>query len=228
LDGVFWTGGILLAGQGIKISPRLYDSLWLYRNLMSHFLSVGNMDEDQTQLTGTTVVVRQNHMTMNHVLITGMSGVGKTTVVEELRHRGFICIDMDEPGWSFMDPDGHQHWDVERLERVMNEAGNKRFFVSGCAEEQAALYHRFRAIILLSAPRQVMVERICSRSSNSYGQNPEEMARILADLDEIEPHLRERCTYEIETTAPVNDVVDRILALTCPTRRCRGCAEVGH
>jgi dephospho-CoA kinase len=159
-------------------------------------------------------------MTANHVLITGMSGVGKTAVVEELRHRGFTCIDMDEPGWSFMDADGHQHWNVERLERAMAEPGSNRLFVSGCAEEQADLYHRFGAIVLLSAPRQVMAERISSRLGNSYGQNPGEMRRILADLEEIEPLLRESCTYEIETTVPVNDV-DRLLVLTRP--RCRRC-----
>lgn len=160
-------------------------------------------------------------MNIHHVLITGMSGVGKTTVVAELRHRGFRCIDMDEPGWSYLDADGHQHWHVGRLERAMTEAGNNLLFVSGCAEEQADLYHRFDAIVLLSAPRQVMVERIRSRSGNSYGRVPEEMTLILADLEEIEPRLRESCTLEIKTISPVNGVVDQILSQTTALSSCQ-------
>lgn len=119
---------------------------------------------------------------------------------------------MDEPGWSFAGTDGHQHWNVNRLEEVL--ASGKPLFVVGCAEEQATLHHRFGAIILLSAPRDVMLTRIQSRTGNTFGRDPAEMERILADLDEIEPLLRKGCTHEIETTFPVEDVVDRILALT--------------
>lgn len=164
----------------------------------------------------------------DHVLITGMSGVGKTAVIEELRRRGYTCIDMDEAGWSFMDCDGHQHWNVPRLEEVLSEASNGRIFVSGCAEEQAALYDSFSAIILLSAPRDVMVSRLQSRPGNSHGQYPTEMALIMADLEAIEPLLRARCTHELQTTIPVAEVADRILDITCPTRRSSGCADAPH
>lgn len=154
---------------------------------------------------------------MNRVLVTGMSGVGKTTVIRELHRRGVECIDMDEPGWSFMDSDGHQHWNVARLEAAMAEAGKESLFVSGCAEEQADLQHRFGAVVLLSAPREVMIDRIRSRHGNSFGRAPKEMAQILMDLETIEPLLRKGCTHEIRTTVPVNEVVDRILQLTRPT-----------
>ncbi|MDZ4198408.1 MAG: AAA family ATPase [Kiritimatiellia bacterium] len=150
-------------------------------------------------------------MTANHILITGLSGVGKTSVVHELRRRGIRCVDMDEPGWSSMDSMGHQHWNVERLGCALAEAAHDTLVVSGCAEEQASFYPDFRLIILLSAPRQVMMERIRSRSNNRYGQNPEEMAHILPDLDRIEPLLRQKCTHELKTTVPVRIVADRIL-----------------
>jgi broad-specificity NMP kinase len=163
-----------------------------------------------------------------HILITGMSGVGKTAVINELRRRGHTCIDMDESGWSYMDCDGHQHWNVQRLEKALSEAANARIFVSGCAEEQAALYDSFSAIILLSAPSDVMVSRLQSRPGKSHGQNPTEMTLIMADLEAIEPLLRARCTHEIQTTIPVAEVADRILEFTCPTRRCSRCADARH
>lgn len=37
---------------------------------------------------------------MKRVLLTGMSGVGKSTVVGELEARGYKAIDTDNGGWS--------------------------------------------------------------------------------------------------------------------------------
>lgn len=149
--------------------------------------------------------------TARHTLITGMSGVGKTSVIDELRRRGLRCIDMDEPGWSCMDSRGHQHWNAERLAEALRDAGDQPLVVSGCAEEQARFYPAFRHIILLSAPRHVMIERIRGRDAHAFGHDAGEMERILDDLDQVEPLLRKRCTHEIRTTVPVSAVVDEVL-----------------
>jgi shikimate kinase len=154
---------------------------------------------------------------MNHVLITGMSGVGKSTVLEALRARGHACIDMDDPSLSFHDDAGHQHWRTDLLVQLLEAHPERTTFVVGCAEEQAGLRHRFRAIILLSAPVDVMLDRIRSRSSHAFGQDPGEMARILDDLRSVEPLLRRSCTHEIVTTVPVAQVVERILEIAEPT-----------
>jgi dephospho-CoA kinase len=150
---------------------------------------------------------------MPHVLITGMSGVGKSTVLEALRVRGFDCIDMDDPHLSFLDDAGHQHWRTDLLIRLLDAQPERTTFVVGCAEEQAALYDRFRAVILLSAPVEVMVERIRARASHGFGHDAAEMARILDDQRFVEPLLRRSCTDEIVTTLPVAQVVERILAI---------------
>jgi dephospho-CoA kinase len=44
---------------------------------------------------------------MSRVLLTGMSGTGKSSVIAELRSRGFTAIDMDEPGWSVRTAEGN-------------------------------------------------------------------------------------------------------------------------
>lgn len=155
----------------------------------------------------------QTNTTSPHALITGMSGVGKSAVVDQLRCRGYTCIDMDEPGWSYMDSRGHQHWNTEKLAKAIEDAGDQMLVVSGCAEEQARFYPSFRRVILLSAPREVMIERIVSRAGNAFGKEDAEMARILADLDQVEPLLRKSCTDEIQTTAPVESVVNRVIEL---------------
>ncbi len=150
---------------------------------------------------------------MHHILITGMSGVGKTTVLEALRARGHACIDMDDASLSFHDDDGHQHWRTDALIQLLEAHPERTTFVVGCAEEQAGLTDRFRAIVLLSAPIEVMVDRIRSRSSHAFGQDPAAMARILDDLRSVEPLLRRSCTHEIVTTLPVAQVVERVLEI---------------
>ncbi len=37
---------------------------------------------------------------MKCVLLTGMSGTGKSTVIEELAARGYKAVDADADGWS--------------------------------------------------------------------------------------------------------------------------------
>ena len=49
---------------------------------------------------------------MVRVLLMGMSGVGKTTVLVELRRRGHMTVDTDYDGWE--SPNGT--WDEQRMD----------------------------------------------------------------------------------------------------------------
>ena len=53
---------------------------------------------------------------MKRVLLTGMSGTGKSTVIGELRARGYSAVDMDEPGWSEDGPDGDWVWREDHIQ----------------------------------------------------------------------------------------------------------------
>jgi broad-specificity NMP kinase len=156
---------------------------------------------------------------MMRVLITGMSGVGKTAVVRVLRNLGFRAIDMDEPGWATFDELGHQRWDAARLQEMIEDSLCDPLFVSGCSEDQVPFYSQFSKIILLSAPKSVIAQRLASRTENSYGKHPAELEEVMKNLDEIEPLLRERATYEIVTTQPIDVVVKEILDISCSTKR---------
>ena len=83
-------------------------------------------------------------------------------------------------------------------------------FVAGCASNQGSFYDRFDAVVLLSAPRELMLQRIARRSTNSFGKSAHERLRILADLEAVEPLLRASSTAEIVTTIPVVKVVDAL------------------
>ncbi|MFF0249037.1 hypothetical protein ACWDR9_06200 [Streptosporangium sandarakinum] len=73
-------------------------------------------------------------------------------------------------------------------------------------------------IVLLSAPAEVMLARIVTRTNNPFGKRPEEREAILRDLAEVEPLLRATCTAEIDASAPIDRVVRQLeeLAQTTP------------
>ena len=141
-----------------------------------------------------------------------MSGTGKSTVLAELAVRGFRVVDTDDPGWK--EPrDGDEVWRAERMDALLAEDDGRTLFVSGCVPNQSAFYDRFDAVVLLSAPAEVILDRIATRRTNGFGKSPEERARVLADLAEVEPLLRATCTHELDAARPLDEVVDELAAL---------------
>jgi broad-specificity NMP kinase len=76
-----------------------------------------------------------------------------------------------------------------------------------------SFHPRFDHIVLLTAPVEVLLERLATRSGNSYGKTPEELGRILDDVETVEPLLRHAAQHEVATTAPLNEVVATVLRL---------------
>lgn len=148
---------------------------------------------------------------MTRVFLTGMSGTGTSTVTYRLAELGYRAFDLDEPHWSERDEDGDWIWREERVRRLLDERDHELLFVSGCPSNQVKFYDRFDYIVLLSAPRDVIVERVRSRASNDYGKRPGELEEILENLETVEPRLRRVASFEIDTRAPVDDVVAMIL-----------------
>jgi dephospho-CoA kinase len=128
---------------------------------------------------------------VKRVLLTGMSGTGKSSVIHALSARGFKAVDTDD-GWCEPLPDGRQRWREEN---------------------QVRFHPRFDLIILLSVPVEVLAERLASRTTNSFGRAPAELERVLDDAQTVEPRLRKAATYEIRTTMPLGDVVMAVLHL---------------
>ena len=150
---------------------------------------------------------------MKRVLLTGMSGTGKSSVIGALAARGYKAVDTDD-GWCETLPDGRQRWREEAVEQLLAIEDADVLFVAGCEENQVRFHPRFDVIILLSAPAEILAERLASRTSNSYGKTPGELRRVFDDLQVIEPLLRNAADYEISTTMPLNDVVTAVLRLT--------------
>lgn len=72
---------------------------------------------------------------------------------------------------------------------------------------------RIDAIVLLSAPKDVVLKRLATRTNNDYGKRPEEEKDVLNNIDNVEPLLRRVAHHEIETSAPLEEVVTQLLEL---------------
>jgi dephospho-CoA kinase len=150
---------------------------------------------------------------MKRVLLTGMSGTGKSSVTEALAARGYKAVDTDD-GWCEPLPDGRQRWRESAIEQLLAVEDADVLFVAGCEENQVRFHPQFNVIILLSAPAEILTERLASRTDNPYGKTPGELRRVFDDLQAVEPLLRRAADYEIRTTMPLNDVVTAVLRLT--------------
>ena len=141
-----------------------------------------------------------------------MSGTGKSSALAELARRGFRTVDTDEPGWTVENEDGERLWDEEKIARLLAEPGPS-LYVSGTVRNQGRFYDRFEAVVLFTAPTDVILGRIETRTTNDWGKTPEERELILEHIREVEPLLRATCTHEVDTSVPLAEVVERLLEI---------------
>src|SRR5215211_5795759 len=123
------------------------------------------------------------------VLVTGMSGTGKSTALAELGRRGHRILDTDDPGWIVRVEASHgtePMWDLDRVAALLDGHRAGWLFVSACVANQGALYERFDAVVLLSAPLDVILDRVRHRA-NPFGLRPGDRETIARDLAAFEP-----------------------------------------
>lgn len=143
-----------------------------------------------------------------------MSGTGKSTALQALSRRGHQVVDADSSQWSQWAeaPDGSVDWmwRPDEMARLLTSHQRGKLFVAGTAQNQKEFYPLFDHVALLSAPAEIMLDRIASRTGNDFGKTAEEREKILRDLAEVEPLLRNSATLEIDTSIPLDEVVRQL------------------
>lgn len=154
------------------------------------------------------------------VLLTGMSGTGKSTVLDELARRGHRVVDTDDPGWivQVKTEDGPEPmWDLDQVRALLDGHRSGWLFVAGCVANQGTVYDRFDRVVLLSAPVDVLLTRV-ARRDNPFGSTAEDRVKIAGDLAAFEPVLRSGADHEIVTTMPVPVVVNEVEKIAAAIR----------
>lgn len=161
---------------------------------------------------------------MKRVLITGMSGTGKSAVIQELTVRGYRAYDLDTPEWSewiaadpsdALTPEEGKDWvwREDRVRALLSRPDEGLLFISGCAENMAQFFPQIDVVILLSAPVETIMARLAVRSPGHYGHADDERQKVTELVTIIEPLLRQSAHHEIDTRRPTTATVDEILRI---------------
>ncbi|WP_454854011.1 AAA family ATPase [Promicromonospora soli] len=144
---------------------------------------------------------------MTRILVTGMSGAGKSTLLGELARRGHRTVDTDYDGWELP----AALWDEDRMSELL--ARHDDVVVSGTVENQGRFYDRFEHVVLLSAPIEVLIERVATRTNNPYGRSADQQAEIREYVVEVEPLLRRGADVELDGRRPIAELADVVEGL---------------
>lgn len=168
------------------------------------------------------------------IYITGISGSGKTTVRNELRHRGHIAYGTDEDSLAhFYNNDtgeqirhhvtaedrtpewrSHHTWKVERaaVEKLREEAKGKPIFLCGVvSNDTRELWDLFDAVFALTINEETLRHRITTRTNNDHGKNPHEFEELLKWQKTAREDYEKLEAIIVDATKPVETVVDEIL-----------------
>ncbi len=172
---------------------------------------------------------------MKKILITGVSGVGKSTVSAKLREMGEIAHDTDSIDGLFIMVDkktrlpaiNYKHddlnevqnmdWicDVKKLEEILNNPEHNSFevvFCCGSASNYDEMFTLFDQIILLKTNEENMRQRLSTRMDNDFGRTAEVQDWIMTWKDWWESDVIEKKAIVIDANREIEDVVAEILS----------------
>lgn len=151
---------------------------------------------------------------MTAILITGMSGTGKSTIMRRLRARGYTAIETDEPGWcvpengDWSQPDSDWILDEDRVSQLLDQHQHTHLFVDATRPNQGRFYSQFDHVVVFTAPLDVVLHRVANRTENPFGRLQEQREKISQDKQEFEPLLMRGADFVIDTSELTPDDIE--------------------
>jgi gluconate kinase len=157
-------------------------------------------------------------MAKRNYLVEGLSGVGKSSVYEELIRRGYKAISTDR-AWSYSaspdtgppgGPVRHDTWMWDE-QKAVNELENPEpevLFVCGSSRNRERFLHYFTKIFNLRIDDDTMRRRLHERTEDDWplGQEGVELMLELNRSDEGPAG-----AIDVDAAKPLNQVVDELL-----------------
>jgi dephospho-CoA kinase len=165
-------------------------------------------------------------------LITGVAGTGKSSVAKALQAMGYAAYDADA-GFSYYanknsgekvvrpaNPsldwyDKHERvFDENVLNNLFKKHSSELLFICSITANQSKFYPVFNKIFLLKAPDETIIKRLETRTNNHFGKHPLELQRVITRHEEFDEELLRAGAIAIDSTQPIEDVVEQILEQT--------------
>lgn len=140
------------------------------------------------------------------ILLTGISGTGKTTTLAELQKHGYVVVDLDATGmcrWKnketgevteYGSTGRNYEWltkhgwycDINILKKLLScIREDKDVFVAGIAENIEEVVQEFDNVFILDTTDQVIKERLGRRLNNHFAKKDEEQEFIFKHSREL-------------------------------------------
>ena len=161
------------------------------------------------------------------VLITGSSGVGKSTVIAELAKRGFTAVDGDEePDLSRLEvtatgeptdwPDKFVDWSYNSWnfnEQILKKvlARNETVFLGAFNGNQTEYYNLFDRLIVLTVDPEEHLRRMLSRPRQSVNDGPENVTERVKKYPILLQRLLDSGAIPVDSSSTPDKTVDAIL-----------------
>src|SRR3954451_9521411 len=142
--------------------------------------------------------------TIARVLLTGMSGARKSTVLAAVAGRGYPTVDTDYGGWQLPGA----RWDEPMMGALL--ADHTTIAVSGTAQNLGSFYDRFEHVIYLRVPLEVLLDRGRTRANSTYGKTADQQSQITRYVAEVEPMIRRTATLDLDGLLPIPALADRV------------------
>jgi len=163
------------------------------------------------------------------IYVTGVSGVGKSTLIEELKRRGITAFDLDavkglchwknkETGKKVNRTEGvGKDWleahdwvcDIKKLKKLL-ERKNK-IVLAGVTSNQKDFLNLFDKIVLLRCKEKVFLKRLTERENNDFGRTKSEQKHILSWYKSFETEMLERNAFPLSSEELVSEIAEKII-----------------
>ena len=164
------------------------------------------------------------------ILLTGIAGTGKSTIIQALNEQGITAIDLhDVPDlFSWQDkktketvpyiPVQSREWfeaverlcDLEKLKDLIDKY--EHVVMAGTAGNQTDIMKLFDKTILLQANPDILVERMKTRTNKSgYGKTQAEQEDNIEWQKSFDPFIISQGALPLNTEGGLDEVVNKII-----------------
>ncbi len=169
-----------------------------------------------------------------HILITGSSATGKSTLSNVLKSRDIPCIDADNDGeiayWEHkitkreeVMPEnpreewGSTHnwkWKIGKLALLL-EQSNQKLVVCGTANNREEAYELFDKVLVLTASREILEHRLKTRENNAFGKLIDERKWALSENERFKSDALQNGLTVIDTSSlTAQEVAEAVVSIS--------------